>query len=101
MPHLAIPAPPASPPQRYLRATYAPPASATALRSFTAALMGSMDTLDAHTASLQAWAAGAEAAGAKAGQGMGGAKGGIGGGGMGGGGAASKKKPAAKKKKKR
>ena len=60
-----------------------------------------MDTLDAHTASLQAWAAVAEAAGAKAGKGMGGAKGGIGGGGMGGGGAASKKKPAAKKKKKR
>ena len=86
----------------YLRATYAPPKSATALRGFTQALMDSMDTLDAHTASLEAWAAGAEATGVGAGMGGGSAKGGMG---MGMGGpakaAGKKKKQAAKKKKKR
>ena len=109
----------------YLRATYAPPKSATALRGFTQALMesmdalalalnlsltltlpqalmDSMDTLDAHTAALEAWAAGAEATGVGAGMGGGSAKGGMG---MGMGqpakAAGKKKKPAAKKKKKR
>ena len=154
----------------YLRATYSPPKSATALRGFTQELMSSMaassnvispalpgpssppcassartwrlwrlgaprvrpshwdpshclggaselppkspisprltfdhtgmDALDAHTASLQAWGAGAEpAGGASAGKGVGqgmGAKGG-----MGMGQATGKKKPAAAKKKKK
>ena len=80
----------------YLRATYAPPQSATALRSFTHALMSSMDVLDGHTAALLAWAAGAEATGATNGVAGAGAKAGMGMGQV-----AAKKKPAAAKKKKK